>query len=74
MLALAYSAEIYQELTFHSVTGEIWVIPFLIWLVVTDIAKANKWVVWTVITLLLSYPSRMLRIYIRSIFLASDSI
>jgi hypothetical protein len=57
MLALAYSAEIYQELTWHSMTGNIWVIPFLIWLVVANVAKANKWVVWAVITLLLSYPS-----------------
>ncbi|KAF2794618.1 phthalate transporter [Melanomma pulvis-pyrius CBS 109.77] len=57
MLGLAYSAEIYKELTFHSLTGQIWVIPFLVYLSVTDIAHANKWVVWGVITLLLSYPS-----------------
>ncbi|KAF2015814.1 phthalate transporter [Aaosphaeria arxii CBS 175.79] len=57
MLSLTYSAEIFKELTFHSMTGQIWVIPFLIWLVVGNVAKANKWVVWAVITLLLSYPT-----------------
>ena len=57
MLALAYSAEIFGELTFHSMTGQLWVLPFLIWLVVADVAKASRWVVRGVITLLLSYPS-----------------
>ncbi|ORY00965.1 major facilitator superfamily domain-containing protein [Clohesyomyces aquaticus] len=57
MLLLTYSAEIHKELTFHSLTGAIWAIPFLAWLVVSNPAKANKWTVWAVITLLLSYPS-----------------
>jgi hypothetical protein len=56
MLALTYSAEIYKELTFHAMTGQIWVLPFLTWLVVANLATANKWVVWAIITLLLSYP------------------
>ena len=64
MLALSYSAEIYQELTFHSLTSQIWVIPFLIYLAITDIAHANKWVVWAIITLLLSFPNRKLALFI----------
>ncbi|KAF2474920.1 MFS general substrate transporter [Lindgomyces ingoldianus] len=57
MLGVTYSAEIHKELTFHSMLGQIWAIPFLVWLVVADVAKANKWIVWAVITLLLGYPS-----------------
>lgn len=60
LLALAYSAEIFGELTFHSMLSQIWALPFLIWLVVADVAHTNRWIVWAVITLLLSYPSRML--------------
>lgn len=58
MLALSYSSEIFKEQTLHSMTAQIWAIPFLVWLVVANVAKANKWIVWAVITLLLSYPSR----------------
>ncbi|KAF1996007.1 MFS general substrate transporter [Amniculicola lignicola CBS 123094] len=57
MLLLTYSAEIFQELTLHAGVGQIWAIPFLVYLYVSDAAHANRWVVWTVITLLLSYPS-----------------
>ncbi|KAF2096478.1 MFS general substrate transporter [Rhizodiscina lignyota] len=57
MLILSYSSEIFGELTIHAVTGQIWAIPFLVWLVVTDTAHTNKWLVWAMITLLLSYPN-----------------
>jgi len=57
MLGLAYSAEVFGELTLHSLLAQIWAVPFLVWFVVADVASANKWVVWAVITLLLSYPS-----------------
>ena len=56
MLSLTYSAEIFKELTFHAVLGQFWVIPFLVFLSVTDIAHTNRWIVWAVITLLLAYP------------------
>ena len=64
MLALSYSAEIYQELTFHSLTSQIWAIPFLAYLALTDIAHANKWIVWAIITLLLSFPNRKLSLFV----------
>jgi len=57
MLALTYLAEIFGELTFMSVSGQIWALPFLIYLNVVDTTKINKWIVWAVITLLLSYPN-----------------
>jgi hypothetical protein len=58
MLVITYSAEIYKEITFHALTAQIWVLPFLIWLVVANVAQTNKWVVWAAITWPLSYPSR----------------
>jgi len=57
MLALTYAAEIFGELTLFSLSGQIWALPFLIWLNVSYSAKSNKWVVFTIISLLLSYPS-----------------
>lgn len=57
MLALSYSSEIFKEQTFHAMIGQFWSIPFLVWLSVTNISLANKWVVWGIITLLLSYPN-----------------
>ncbi|KAK5723904.1 hypothetical protein LTR17_013833 [Elasticomyces elasticus] len=57
MLALAYSAEIFGELTFHSTIAQIWSIPFLAYLVIVDVTEANRWVIWGVITLLLSFPN-----------------
>ena len=57
MLFITYLAEIVGELTFVSWTGQIWLLPFLIYLNVVNFAKVNKWVIWTVTTLLLSYPN-----------------
>lgn len=57
MLSLTYSAEVFGNLTFHALFGGMWAIPFLIWLEITDVSRANKWTVWAVTTLLLSYPS-----------------
>ncbi|OQO08564.1 hypothetical protein B0A48_06434 [Cryoendolithus antarcticus] len=42
MLALKYSAEIFGELTLHTMFGQIWAIPFLVFLSVADIAHTNK--------------------------------
>lgn len=57
MLGLVYFAEIVGELTLVSLTGQIWALPFIIYLVVVNATTANRWVVWTVMTLLLSYPN-----------------
>jgi hypothetical protein len=38
-------------------SGQIWLLPFFIYLNVVNITKVNKWIVWTVITLLLTYPN-----------------
>ncbi|KAL4732859.1 major facilitator superfamily domain-containing protein [Aspergillus similis] len=56
MVLLAYAAEAANELTLISMLGQIWALPFLIYLYVVDINTVNKWVVWAVMTLLLGYP------------------
>ncbi|KAL2796196.1 major facilitator superfamily domain-containing protein [Aspergillus keveii] len=57
MLFLAYTAETVNELTFVSMVGQIWALPFLVYLYVVDINTVNKWVVWVVMTLFLGYPN-----------------
>lgn len=57
MLILTYVAEIVGELTLVSLTGQIWALPFIVYLVVVNSAQANRWVMFTVISLLLSYPN-----------------
>lgn len=56
LLIVTYIAEIVGELTFLSMTSQIWTVPFLIYLLVVNTQAANKWVVWIVITLFLAAP------------------
>ncbi|KAM0487010.1 hypothetical protein ACHAPX_000277 [Trichoderma viride] len=56
MFALSYLAEIRNEMVLTAMLGQIWCLPFLIWLEVAYTAESNKWVVFTIISLLLSYP------------------
>ena len=57
MLTLTYVAEIWGELTLTAGFGQVWMLPFLIYLDVVNTQKVNKWVVWGVTSLLLSYPN-----------------
>lgn len=57
MLGLVYLAEAIKELTLTAMLGQIWVLPFLIYLNVFDYSGVNRWVLWTVVTLLLSFPN-----------------
>ncbi|KAH8668663.1 major facilitator superfamily domain-containing protein [Xylariales sp. PMI_506] len=57
MLGLTYTAEVIGELTLTSMLGQIWLLPFLIYLNVVNTATVNRWVMWLVTTLLLSYPN-----------------
>ena len=57
MMLVTYFSEIYGELTFMAMSGQIWGLPFLIYLNAVDTTIINRWIVWAVITLLLSYPS-----------------
>ncbi|KUJ08168.1 MFS general substrate transporter [Mollisia scopiformis] len=57
MMALTYGAEIWGELTITSAFGQIWALPFLIYIYLVDITKINKWKAFGIMSLLLSYPS-----------------
>ena len=57
MLLLTYAAEVFGELTLISAFGQVWALPFLIFLYKVDITKINKWTSFSVMSLLLSYPS-----------------
>lgn len=57
MLSITYLAEYVGELTFMAMSGQIWMLPFLIYLNVVDTGNLNRWVVYAVTTLLLSYPN-----------------
>lgn len=57
LLLLTYVSEISSQLTLVSMIGQIWILPFLIYLYVVDINTVNKWAVWGVMTVLLAYPN-----------------
>lgn len=57
MLILTYVAEVWGELTFTALIGQIWTLPFLVYFNTVDTTQANRWVVWVVTTLLLAYPN-----------------
>lgn len=57
MLGLTYLAEAISELTITALIGQIWLLPFLIYLNVVNSQEVNKWVFWVVVSLLLSYPN-----------------
>ena len=57
MLLITYISEITGQLTLVSVVGQIWALPFMVYLYVVDINTANRWAVWVVMTLLLGYPN-----------------
>lgn len=57
MMLITYLGEIYGELSLTAMSGQIWGIPFLVYLNVVDTTKVNRWIIWTVTTLMLSYPN-----------------
>ena len=57
ILILTYVSEITKQLTLVSMIGQIWALPFVVYLYVVDITTVNKWTVWVVMTLLLAYPN-----------------
>lgn len=57
MLGLTYAGEVFGELTFVAMVGQVWALPFLLFLNLVDINNINKWVAWAIMTLLLCYPN-----------------
>lgn len=59
MLFITYLAEVTGQLTWVSILGQIYTLPFVVYLYVVDTTTANKWVVWAIVTLLLGFPNGM---------------
>lgn len=59
MLALTYAGEVFGELTFTALIGQIWALPFLIFINFVDINGINRWLAWGIMTALLCYPNGM---------------
>ncbi|KAL5325792.1 hypothetical protein ACEPPN_006925 [Leptodophora sp. 'Broadleaf-Isolate-01'] len=57
MLALTYAGEVFGELTLTALIGQIWALPFLIFINLVDINEINKWLAWAIMTALLCYPN-----------------
>lgn len=57
ILILTYAAEVTGQLTLTAAIGQLWAIPFLVYIYIVDISAVNKWTVWIVMTLLLSFPN-----------------
>ncbi|KAJ5313526.1 uncharacterized protein N7443_000410 [Penicillium atrosanguineum] len=57
MLSLTYISEVVGELSLVAIFGQIWVLPFVIYLYIVDVNTANRWSVWAVMTLLLGFPN-----------------
>lgn len=57
MLGLTYVAEIWGELTLTALIGQIWALPFVVYIYMVDITKINKWKAFGIMSLLISYPS-----------------
>jgi hypothetical protein len=59
MLALTYAAEVFGELTLVALIGQLWALPFLVFIYLVDLNSINKWMAWGIMTALLMYPSGM---------------
>jgi hypothetical protein len=57
MLALTYAGEVFKELTFTALIGQLWAFPFILFMNLVDINGINKWWAWIIMTALLCYPS-----------------
>ncbi|KAK7748683.1 hypothetical protein SLS53_000705 [Cytospora paraplurivora] len=57
MLTLTYVGEIWGELTWTALLGQIWSFPLLVAMVALNLGTINKWVLYAILVLLLSYPN-----------------
>ncbi|KAL2142893.1 hypothetical protein VTI28DRAFT_601 [Corynascus sepedonium] len=57
MVAVAYLAEAFSQLTLIASLGQFWALPFLIYLNSVDTTNVSRWVIYAVTTLLLIYPN-----------------
>ncbi|KAF1813445.1 phthalate transporter [Eremomyces bilateralis CBS 781.70] len=57
MFAITVVAETWGQLAFTALAGQIWILPFLIYLNIVDTTKVSRWTIWAVTSLLLAYPN-----------------
>jgi hypothetical protein len=57
MLGLSYASEMLGDLSITAMTGQIWALPFLIYLLKFNVKTTNRWKIWGVSTALLAYPN-----------------
>ncbi|KAF2470754.1 MFS general substrate transporter [Lindgomyces ingoldianus] len=57
MLGLTRLSERTKKLSFTAMLSQLWALPFLLAIYALDPSRTNKWVMWAVLTLLLSYPN-----------------
>ena len=58
-IILTYAAEIFGSLAWMGAVAQAWTLPMLIYMNAVDFSQTKRWVAWTVLTLILSLPSRM---------------
>ncbi|GFN18793.1 hypothetical protein AtubIFM55763_002786 [Aspergillus tubingensis] len=56
-ILLTYAGEIFGSLAWMGVVAQLWCLPFLIYMNVVNLSEANKWIVWSVLTLFLGFPN-----------------
>ncbi|KAI1184765.1 MFS general substrate transporter [Nemania serpens] len=56
LLGLTFLSEHLVEISLVAILGQIWMLPFFIWLAVTDLEHANRWLQWALTSLLLGFP------------------
>jgi len=57
LLVFTQVAGLTNRLAFNGIIGQIWALPFLVSLYALNTTTTNKWIVWAIVSLLLSYPS-----------------
>ncbi|GIK04612.1 hypothetical protein Aspvir_008695 [Aspergillus viridinutans] len=56
-IALVYGAEAFESLAYMGILAQLWTLPMLLYMNAVNFSQTNKWVAWTVLTLMLSFPN-----------------
>ncbi|KAF4168964.1 hypothetical protein CNMCM6936_000375 [Aspergillus lentulus] len=56
-IALVYGAEAFESIAYMGILAQMWMLPMLLYINAVNFSQTNKWVAWTVLTLILSFPN-----------------
>ncbi|KAL0254563.1 hypothetical protein SLS55_010041 [Diplodia seriata] len=73
-MCLTYLAEVWHNLAFTALIGQIWVLPFVTVLYVLDINQLNHWTAWAIMTIFLSYPSAVYNMFVQASGIIASNI